>query len=632
MSNEKKTGLSKTEYGIYVDFVQNPKSTAYNLPQFFTFEKSTDVIKLKEAVEKAIDNHPYLKTRLSVSENGSVYKSICDEPAYVEIKEMNYGDIDKAAYVYPFDLLNDRLYRCCIFNTESLVILFWDVHHIVFDGYSLHIFMEDIYRALSNQQLEPELYTGNDVSEDEEQRLASPDFDDAKKYYNSVFGGLELESVPIYDKNEGSSVARKFRFDFNSFDADDIKKYAHTHEIKSSTFFTGVFGFVLSKFAGADESLFSTIYNGRKPKIARSCGMFVKTLPVYCNLNKNDNIEQYLNDLDSQLDNNRKHDLYSYVDICADLQINPQTLFAYQGDAWQSVSFGGKQIIAETVDSPDPKSAITFEVFRLNGRFYATIEYRSDLYEEETMRVFAHCFEKAACEFLSKQNLSEVVITDDLQLALIDSLNHTEKAYDSEKTVVDLFREQAKANPENTAVVYLDKKYTYRQVDEISDSISGYISSLGIGREDVVSILIPRCEYMVIASLGVSKSGAAYQPLDPSYPSERLEFMLKDANAKLLIADKSLLDRVPNYQGRVLLLDDIPTLSKWDKAAEAPNPQDLFILLYTSGSTGVPKGVMLEHRNIASFCNWFISYYNLTSKSRVAAYASYGFDANMMDI
>lgn len=632
MSNEKKTGLSKTEYGIYVDFVQNPQSTAYNIPLFFTFEKSIDVIKLKEAVEKAIDNHPYLKTRLSVGENGSVCKSICDEPACVEIKEMNYGDIDKAAYVYPFDLLNDRLYRCCIFNTESFVILFWDVHHIIFDGYSVHILVEDISRALGGQQLEPELYTGNDVSKDEEKRLASPDFEAAKKYYNSVFGGLELESVPIYDKNEGSSVAGKFRFDFNLFDADDIKKYAHTHQIKTSTFFTGVFGFVLSKFAGADESLFSTVYNGRKPKITRSCGMFVKTLPVYCNLNKNDNIEQYLNDLDSQLDNNRKYDLYSYVDICADLQISPQTLFAYQGDSWQSVSFGDRQLIAETVDSPDPKSAITFEIFRLNGRFYATIEYRSDLYEEETMRVLAHCFEKTVCEFLSKQNLSEVVITNDLQLALIDSLNHTEKAYDSEKTVVDLFREQAKANPENTAVVYLDKKYTYRQVDEISDRISGYIASLGIGREDVVSILIPRCEYMVIASLGVSKSGAAYQPLDPSYPSERLEFMLKDANAKLLIADKSLLDRVPNYQGRVLLLDDIPALPKLDKTAVAPKPQDLFILLYTSGSTGIPKGVMLEHGNIASFCNWFISYYNLTAKSRVAAYASYGFDANMMDM
>ena len=239
------------------------------------------------------------------------------------------------------------------------------------------------------------------------------------------------------------------------------------------------------------------------------------------------------------------------------------------------------------------------------------------------MQVFARCFENAVCEFLSKQRLSEIDIAGSDQLALVENFNTTEKTYDTSKNVVDLFREQARANPDNTAVVYLDRHYTYKQVDEISDRIAGYISYLGIGREDVVSILIPRCEYMVIASLGASKSGAAYQPLDPSYPSERLEFMLKDADTKLLIADKQLLERVPNYKGRVLLLDEIPALPKCDNIPESPKPQDLFILLYTSGSTGVPKGCMLEHRNIESFCNWYRNYYNLTPQSRAAAYATH---------
>ncbi|MGN0469465.1 MAG: amino acid adenylation domain-containing protein [Acutalibacteraceae bacterium] len=629
--NNKKYVLTKTEYGIYFDFANNPKSTAYNIPQFLTFDKDTDVLKLKEAVEKAVEAHPYLKTRLSIDENGNVYKSICDEPVNVEIKEIRDADFNKSEYVYPFDLLKDCLCRFCVFRTESSVVLFCDIHHIIFDGFSLQLFMADIDRALSGQPLEVETYTGNDVSDEEARRLLTPELDEAKNYYNSVFGGLELESVPINDKNEGKPIAKKFRYDFNSFNADDIKNFAQAHSIKSSTFFTGVFGFVLAKFSGAEESLFSTIYNGRNKKLARSCGMFVKTLPVYCNSKKNDNTEQYLHDLDLQLDSNRKYDLYSYADICADMQISPKSLFAYQGNAWQSVNFGGKQIVIETIPSPDAKSSLTVEVFRLNGKFFATVEYRADLYNEESMQIFIRCYEKAVSEFLSKQNLSEVDITDREQLALIDSFNQTEKAYDTSKTVVDLFREQAQANPENTAVVYLDKHYTYRQVDEISDRIGGYISSLGIGREDVVSILIPRCEYMVIASLGALKSGAAYQPLDPSYPSERLEFMIKDADAKLLIADKSLLDRVPDYKGKVLLLDDIPTLPECDKLPESPKPEDLFIMLYTSGSTGIPKGCMLEHRNIASFCNWFRNYYNLTPQSKAAAYASYGFDANMMD-
>ena len=115
----------------------------------------------------------------------------------------------------------------------------------------------------------------------------------------------------------------------------------------------------------------------------------------------------------------------------------------------------------------------------------------------------------------------------------------------------------------------------------MTDRLAAYVAGLGIGREEVVSVLIPRCEYMTIASIGVSKSGAAYQPLDPSYPKERLAFMMEDSAAKLLIADEELLSLVPQWQGRVLLTKDIPNLPKADKLPEPPKPEDLFILLYT---------------------------------------------------
>lgn len=623
--------LSKTEYGIYVEFINNPQSTAYNLPLFLTLKKDTDIEKLKKSVQTAFENHPYLKSRLYADNDGNVYKKCGDEPVKIETNEMADSDFNKADFIYPFDLLNDELYRISILKLDSSVVLFCDIHHIIFDRYSMSVFLEDIDRAFNGLTLEPEVCTANDVSQEESERMLTSEFEDSKNYYCNIFGGLEIESVPINDKKEGKENAKKIRFDFKAFDAEKIREFSHNLGIKTSTFFDAVFGFLLAKFSGAEESLFATVFNGRNERLLRTCGMFVKTMPVYCNTQKSDEIEKYLKQIDLQIDNNRKYDLYSYSDICSDLNIKPQVLFTYQGDVLDKINLCGSETIVDLEPSNDAKEIITFEIYRLNGGFYAELEFRTDLFNEESMQILLCSYEKTVNEFFTKSKLSEVDITDDNQLSLLDSFNNTEKDY--ERTdIVTLFRRQAKLNPDNTAVVYLDKSYTYKEVDEISERIGAYISSLGIGREDVVSVLIPRCEYMVLASIGVLKSGAAYQPLDPSYPQERLEFMMKDADAKLLIAGKDLLELVPNYKGETLLIEDIPNLPECAKISENPNPKDLFIMLYTSGSTGTPKGCMLEHRNIVSFCNWFRDYYNLTAQSRVAAYASYGFDANMMDM
>ena len=138
------------------------------------------------------------------------------------------------------------------------------------------------------------------------------------------------------------------------------------------------------------------------------------------------------------------------------------------------------------------------------------------------------------------------------------------------------------------AVVYHDVRLTYKEVDERTDAIAALVQShVESGKENVVSVLIGRCEYMVLASLGVLKAGCAYQPLDPSYPSERLNFMMQDADAKLLIAEEELLEKVSDYQGPVVLTKDLASISGTPKPVDI-KPEDLFILLYTSGSTGNP--------------------------------------------
>ena len=203
--------------------------------------------------------------------------------------------------------------------------------------------------------------------------------------------------------------------------------------------------------------------------------------------------------------------------------------------------------------------------------------------------------------------------------------NTSSKQRQSQQTVAALFRQQAQATPEHLAVVYQGKKYTYAEVDELSDRIAAFVASKGLGTEDVVSVLIPRCEWMVIAPLGVLKAGCAYQPLDPTYPKERLNYMIHDANAKLLIADEKLLPLLGDVTAPVVLTKDLTQLPKATQPLADPDPAGLLMLVYTSGTTGQPKGVMLEQRNVAASSVPFAQFLGMKTGSRVANYASFGF-------
>ena len=304
-------------------------------------------------------------------------------------------------------------------------------------------------------------------------------------------------------------------------------------------------------------------------------------------------------------------------------------IFAYHGLIKTVTEFCGKPCKEEILDKKMTGNALGFELMAAADSMQIHVEYNSALYSENLIKNFAACYENVLRQLLTKNLIGEIEIIDAAQKNLLDAFNKTEIDYDKNQTVVSLFDAAAKKFSSNTAVIFNDKKFTYAEVDAKSNDIAAYISSKNIGRGDVVSILIPRCEFMPVAALGALKAGCAYQPLDSTYPPERLNFMIKDASAKLLITTKELRPLLNEYNGEILFIDEIPRAENFSLAEI--QPEDIFILLYTSGSTGVPKGVKLTHKNLVCIIDWYKKFYNLTEKNCVGAYASFGFDANMMD-
>ena len=626
--------LNRAQYGLYVECLSHAGEPCYNLPYIYILDISLDGQRLCRAIESAVKAHPTLFTRISLDDDGEPVQSVDmdNEQFTITIEHINDIDTIKPQLVVPFNIMGDRLFRIRLFCDGKHYYMFHDIHHIVCDGTSMKILLTDIEKAYQSQELQPEALTMAQVALAEEQLRKSPAFDEAKQWYAQNFDCSDTFTQLTPDLENPVHTEDNLLRILNT-DMTRVEDFCRENGVFKSSLFTSAYAFLLAKFNNEMESLFTTVYNGRSDKrFNHSVGMTVKTLPVYSKFTAETSILDYIRQGQEQMSGCRKHDAYTYSDVVNDLKLQCNSMFAWHGEIFNNKTFNGIPMVTVRLGNSTLEASLYLKVFILNGKVHVKAEYNSNEYSRELIEQFLESYEAVVEGFLNKTLLNEINISTTSQTDLLDTFNHTDVDYDATQTIVSLFTRQVQATPQNVAVVYKDKSFTYAQVNELSDRIAAHIIGMGLGIEDVVSALIPRCEWMAIASLGVLKAGCAYQPLDPTYPQERLNFMMQDAGAKLLIADEALRDIVNEYQGDVLLTRDINSLPEQHLPQVDIKPQQLFILLYTSGSTGVPKGCQLTHGNLVAFCHWYQRFYNLQSQHRVAAYASYGFDACMMDL
>ena len=618
--------LTDAQRGVYFECMEQPDSLKYNIPACIALDADTDPERYMEAVRTVFAAHPVLNT---------VTKLIDGVPSMIRGKsgpEIAYRETDDMAeerrrFIRPFDLEKGPLYRFELCRCRGMLCFLFDIHHIVFDGSSLQVFVNEIGETYSGHAVPEEKLTLFDLAAAEGSLHGSRQYRNAQAFFDEKLAGMNSVSGPepdvpeLTDTHSAGTVAVDTASVLN---VKTVEAFIRPEALTENTLFLGAFAYTLAKFGGSDECGFCSADSGRHDaRMKNSVGMFVRTLPLHYTINEEQSVPDYLRSVQEDFFRTVGYDCISLGEVIRKYGIEENVMFVYQSDMLQG---------AEEIDPGEIMYPIVVMVFKRNGAYTLSFRYSTARYTEGLIRSLAATYLQVLGEMLRKERLNDISLLSPEQKAVLDGFNATDTAYDRTVTVTGLFREQALKHPQRTAVICRDKALSYAQADRISDRIAAYLAGEGIGCGDAVPILIPRCEYMVTASLGVLKCGAAYQPLDPSYPEDRLAFMVRDSGAKLLIADETLIGKLPSWDGKVLYTKDIPSLPECTVQPEPPKPEDLFILLYTSGSTGVPKGCMLEHRNLAAFCAWYRRYQKLTADSRVAAYASYGFDACMMDM
>ncbi|WP_020426765.1 non-ribosomal peptide synthetase, partial [Paenibacillus riograndensis] len=339
-----------------------------------------------------------------------------------------------------------------------------------------------------------------------------------------------------------------------------------------------------------------------------------------------------------------EHTAYPYENLMDLLNLQKDTsrnllfdiMFAFEsgdyGFAQGEIAHGIKII------EPELKVAmfdLTLTAKELGGNLDFSLEYSSRLFNKATVQRMGEHYTRLLAEAAANpdKELGRLdMVSDQEKHLLLNVFKGTPTDYPKDKTIHELFEEQVDRTPDQLAVVCGDQALTYKALNEQANSLASVLRTYVAKKDCVVGILAQHSLKMIVGVLGILKAGAAYLPIDPEYPEERIRYMLKDSQAAVLLAHtgiiQDLIDEVP-----VIDLEDNTLYSRPASNPETGNDANhLAYVIYTSGTTGNPKGVMVEHKALINLCLWHNHFYSITEEDRATKYAGFGFDASVWEI
>uniref|UniRef100_UPI000FD80AED non-ribosomal peptide synthetase n=1 Tax=Paenibacillus xylaniclasticus TaxID=588083 RepID=UPI000FD80AED len=311
------------------------------------------------------------------------------------------------------------------------------------------------------------------------------------------------------------------------------------------------------------------------------------------------------------------------------------TMFVLHNQEQQRLDLDSLQLIAQPMEGSVTKFDMTWSLAESEDGLQIVVDYCTDLYRRDTVeRMAQHYLQliKAAVSEPEMELSKLSMLTVEEKHQIINVFNATEAPYLLEKTIHQLFEEQVERTPDRIAVVSETEQVTYRELNARANRLAHKLRKQGVRSDIRVGLLAERSVEMITGILGILKAGGAYVPIDPSYPQERIAYMLEDSGSRWLVGDEHLLDKV-TFAGGKLELRETMLASEEDWNLEAVNSsRNLAYVIYTSGSTGQPKGVMVEHRGVVNLSSVFKQTLDLTDNDRIIQFATIAFDASVWEI
>ncbi|MBR2274722.1 MAG: amino acid adenylation domain-containing protein, partial [Lachnospiraceae bacterium] len=635
VSQETSYPLSSVQLAVYYDAMKREEDTLYNIPMCFAFA-SIDAERLSEAVKAAVRAHSYINTHFAII-NGALSQvrndSLEPEVEMLSMTEAEFSEY-RSTFVRPFNLNAGPLYRFAVVNCkDGKTYLLYDIHHLVFDGFSNGVLLKDIGRAYAGETLTPSAYTYFDYAKEDAAFREGPSYKEesqsdsfmqnlqvnsarpgpagnrkeAEAYYDSMFRTFEAPAEIPADRTgsaENESVNGQLTEVYQVVSREAVDAFCRGNEVTPSSFFLAVSFYTVSRFAGRRDIYLSTISSGREAlKTHKLLGMFVHTLPLAMQFDREMTVKELIDASDTVMKNGIRHQSYPFAELASKYGYTTEIMYECQiGMTAEGGTIGGEAFESIPMRLETPKFKVTIAIVEHGGEYGILVRYNDALYTKEYMETLAESL-KAVSERMLKEpsaSVKTLSLLSEKEGKIIEGFRQSAKAEIPEKLLHRVFEKQAKAFPDKTALIACDQTLTFKELNETANRISWKLIERGVKRGEPIVLLLPRRSFYFAALFGVLKAGAAFIPCDPEYPTERIQTIIDDSDAAFLITTKERGEAYP--EENVLFIEELLTGDKTENPKVELTGEDLAYMIYTSGSTGKPKGVMLKHEGICSFC------------------------------
>ena len=555
----------------------------------------------------------------------------------------------------PFDLPEGRLLRVRLLRVgEDKYLLMFVTHHLVADAWSMGIFMRELwsfyddYRNGRQPRLPAPACRYRDYALWQRQRLQDEILQSQLLYWKGRLAG-----VPVLDLPSDRPRASKQSFEGARVEFAIPKQLTgalnELSKREGATLFMtllAAFQVLLHRYSGQEDIVVGTpVANRDRIEFENLIGLFVNTLALRANLSGAPSFKEALRRVREVCLDAYAHQKIPFEKVVEELHPqrelnrNPlfQVMFVLQNTPRHAARPADLTVDSIEVDGGTAQFDLSLYLRERSGRLLGFFEYATDLFERRAIeRMTAH-FQKVLEEIATDpyQSIATLSLLNDAERQrLLIEWNDTQANYPGSACIHELFEAQAKRTPDAIALEFGDDKMTYEELNRRSDRLAGELAHFGVGPEKLVGVMVERSFELIISLLGIFKAGGAYLPLDPTYPKERLSFMLNDAEASVLITQRRYSSYLFNYYGKVLVIDE--SVQNERVAKPIPNsgvgPDNAAYVIYTSGSTGTPKGVVGLHRGAVNRFNWMWMTYPFSAGEKCCLKTSLSFVDSVWEI